>query len=233
MADYADYTYNSSNLLRRFSHRTRFKYALSAILSVHTSPLHLLDYGCGDAMFINELRKKLGEHALLIGYEPYLDTFAQNAERIEQNWDQILMSAQKQGKFDVVTCFEVLEHLPDDLLQHALQNIHAVLEMSGLLIVSVPIETGLPALLKGVLRRREGELYRQIWSWKNIFRSVVNKPVTRIAAEEGYLHHMGFRFQELENQLAPFFVIENTFFSPLKGLGSHFNSQVFYILSKR
>lgn len=232
MADYADYTYNSSNLLRRFSHRTRFKIALSAIPASNPDTLQILDYGCGDGMFMYELRKRLGEQCQLTGFEPYLESMPNNSERIEQNWSNIEVLANTRGSFDVITCFEVLEHLPDELLTNALQNMHSVLKNSGLLIISVPVETGLPALLKGILRRREGELYRQIWSWKNIFHSVFNKPVTRIAAEEGYLHHMGFRYQELQKSFAPLFTIQNTFFSPLKGLGNHFNSQVFYILRK-
>ena len=233
MADYADYTYNSPNPLRRFSHRTRFKNAVAAIPTDRTKPLKILDFGCGDGMFINQLRQNLGKLAFIIGYEPYLEAYAENGEQIEQNWSKILKLTDEKGEFDFVTCFEVLEHLPQKLLHNALEEMHTVVAQSGLVIVSVPIEVGLPALLKGLLRRREGKNYQQIWSFRNIRRSLFGKPVERLLAEEGYLHHIGFNFNDLERDFESLFTIEKRSFSPIKGLGYHFNSQVFYTLKKK
>jgi SAM-dependent methyltransferase len=233
MADYADYTYNSTNPLRRFSHRTRFKNSVAAIPVNQSKPLRILDFGCGDGMFLQQLRQSVGESAYLIGYEPFMDSFALNGERIEKGWSNILKLVDEEGEFDFVTCFEVLEHLPPQLLHNALEEIHTVVSSNGSVIVSVPIEKGFPALIKGFLRRREGDDYRRIWSYRNIWRSFMGKPVERHLAEEGYLHHVGFYFDELEAQLAPFFTIESRSFSPLKMFGFHFNSQAFYTLKKR
>jgi 2-polyprenyl-3-methyl-5-hydroxy-6-metoxy-1,4-benzoquinol methylase len=160
MADYADYTYNSPNPLRRFSHRTRFKNAVAAIPVDSPQPLRILDFGCGDGMFIHQLRKNMGASASIVGYEPYLEAIEVNSERIEQNWQHIPKISALEGNFDFVTCFEVLEHLPGEFLTEALQQIHSVLTPTGSVIVSVPIEVGFPALLKGFLRRREGENYQ-------------------------------------------------------------------------
>lgn len=233
MADYADYTYNSPNPLQRFSHRTRFKSAVAAIPVNHSKPLRILDFGCGDGMFIHQLRQKLGASATILGYEPYLEAIDGNSERIEQNWSNVMKFVDEKGAFDFVTCFEVLEHLPPQLLHNALEEIHTVVAQSGSVIVSVPIEKGFPALIKGFLRRREGENYRQIWSYRNIWRSFLGKTVERQLAEEGYLHHAGFDFDKLEKQFEPFFSIESRSFSPLKGLGYHFNSQLFFTLKKK
>lgn len=233
MADYADYTYNSPNPLRRFSHRTRFKNAVAAIPVDSSQQLRILDFGCGDGMFIHQLRRNVGASASILGYEPYLDAIHDNSERIEQSWSNVMKMVDDNGAFDFVTCFEVLEHLPQQLLHNALTDIHTVLAQKGSVIVSVPIEVGFPALLKGFLRRREGENYQRIWSISNIWRSFLGNPVERFLAEEGYLHHMGFFFKDLEKAFEPFFTIESRSFSPLKGLSYQFNSQVFYQLKKK
>ncbi|MFZ4454786.1 MAG: class I SAM-dependent methyltransferase [Bacteroidales bacterium] len=233
MSDYADYTYNSTNPLQRFSHRTRFKNAVTAIPTNSPKSLKILDFGCGDGMFIHQLRQSIGASAFIVGYEPFMESYSINGERIEKNWSKVLKLVDEKGEFDFVTCFEVLEHLPPQLLHNALEDIHTVVAQNGSVIVSVPIEKGFPAVVKGFLRRREGESYRRIWCYRNIWRSYLGKSVERQFAEEGYLHHVGFYFEELELQFEPFFSVESRSFSPLKAAGFQFNSQVFYTLKKR
>ena len=50
---YDRYTFNSSNLLARFSHRSRYKLGVKLIKKEKN--LNILDFGCGDGRFLNDL----------------------------------------------------------------------------------------------------------------------------------------------------------------------------------
>ena len=68
--DYSDNTYNSKNFLVRFSHRNRFKKALSCVMKEKKNDT-LLDYGTGDGHFLIELSKEK-KFIDLVGFEPIM-----------------------------------------------------------------------------------------------------------------------------------------------------------------
>jgi SAM-dependent methyltransferase len=89
----------------------------------------ILDWGCGDGAFINLLRAS-GLHC--VGIDAY---------KTESNDPYILNTTIEKAdfpdaSFDIITCFHVLEHLPDPLnsIKHALR----LLKKGGKLIVEVP-----------------------------------------------------------------------------------------------
>jgi|SRR6185437_6883587 len=219
---YSDITYNSKNPLARFAHRQRFKNSIKAINL--TNGISILDYGCGDGKFLNELGSLNKDKNLnLVGYEPFMEPIEGNKIRIEKNLADL-----NNEKFDVVTCFEVLEHFNPTNQYNYLQNMIAHLKSNGLVIVSVPIEIGIPALVKNLRRRTlfKGEQF----SYKNIFKSFLGNPPAEFRIKDGYLDHMGFNYKDLEKLFKKDFVIVTKTFSPFKFLGSNFNSQVFYEL---
>jgi hypothetical protein len=73
----------------------------------HKTNMRVLDYGGGNDVFCNVLRAHGFREA--VTYDPMVPVFA----------------TQPDGKFDLVTCFETLEHLPDpiagiaDIVRHA------------------------------------------------------------------------------------------------------------------
>ena len=58
------------------------------------------------------------------------------------------------GRYDAVVCMEVLEHVVD--LEPVIDRLWRVLAPDGTLLVSVPVETGLPLLVKQAARRMAG-----------------------------------------------------------------------------
>lgn len=68
----------------------------------------LLDYGiaAGDQYKRGELHKHLGFESFT-GYDPAFEEYMQRPE----------------GKFDVVICYDVLEHIPEDSLDYVIQDI--------------------------------------------------------------------------------------------------------------
>lgn len=233
MAKYEDYTYNAKNLLRRFSHRIRFKKSLSSIKQKHINGKRtsVLDFGCGDGLFLNKLNSTFPNSFDLLGYEPYTEILEYNQVNIVESWDSVSAHIEENDKFDYICCFEVLEHLTTERQDQTIRQILAVLKENGSVIISVPIEKGLPVMVKGLLRRKGGGRWLEMYSWKNMFASLLGKPVSRFLEKEDYLTHFGFYFTDLENLLKKYFTIEKRYYSPI---GTNFyiiNSQVFYKLS--
>lgn len=169
----------------------------------------------------------------LLGFEPYMDSVAGNEVRIVKSWEEVSAEATEIGGFDYVTCFEVLEHFSLDREEEALSRMSTVVKDDGMVVVSVPIEQGLPAVVKNLFRRFAHPQHRQLYSYKNIAKSLFSKSFQDIRSGDGYLNHMGFYFRDLEKIFDEKFQIQKRFFSPIPLVGRHINSQVFYQLRKK
>jgi len=225
---YSRWTYDSPNPLVRFAHRSRFRIALKLIrIRPHQS---LLDFGCGDGMFLNRLAGQAPEGVELVGFEPYMDACDGNRVPIHKDWDRVRAIADRRQGFDLVTCFEVLEHLPQRKLGEALDRIRAVSKPETQVFVSVPIESGFPSVVKNTIRHLAyNKEHGNIYSLKNIARSALSMPMPE-CRQDDYCMHMGFYYRDLEERLAESFAIVKRQFSPFPGLGAGLNSQVFYEL---
>tara|TARA_X000000368_G_scaffold70344_1_gene51008 strand:- start:1978 stop:2709 length:732 start_codon:yes stop_codon:yes gene_type:complete len=230
---YEDNTVNSVNPLARFAHRSRYGFSLSMIEGRNN--INLLDFGCGDGTFLGNARDQENTNAY-IGFEPYMESIIKEKDiKIYPNWSDIQNIVAKNGKFDVVTCFEVMEHFSEERQITALENIKEILKEDGNLIISVPIEKGLPVIPKNL--RRIAISYRgneNIYSFKNIIYSlfgIKSKSIKSLRVGNDYLSHMGFYFTDLETLLKKYFNIESINYSPFPIFPYFFNSQVFYKLS--
>ena len=220
MDGYEDYTLNSKNSLARFAHRTRSKVSMSLLKK--RSFTSLLDFGCGDGNFLSLVHSHMNNSSF-IGYEPYMET-KQDAAKITiyKHWN------------DVITCFEVMEHFSKERQIRYLDDIKKLLKKDGILIISVPIEKGLPSLIKNLRRIQISYTgNEEIYTFKNIMCSLFglkSLSLDRLRIGDGYLPHMGFYFNVFEQNLKQHFIIESFFYSPFPKLPYFFNSQVFYIL---
>jgi len=228
MENYEDYTYNAQNPLKRFSHRRRFKKSISSIPTNNT--IRLLDFGCGDGLFLNRLKKVLNEKCFLMGYEPIMKPIAGNTVNITASWEEVV----KEAQFDYVTCFEVLEHFNENLQAETLKKLSQLLHDDGFLIISVPIENGFPSLVKNFVRKFScSKRDRHLYSIKNIMSAYFKKRLPQYRTGSNYLSHLGFYHTDLEKTLLNDFVIVKKSFSPFSWSGSMCNSQVFYKMKKR
>jgi len=107
-----------------------------------------------------------------------------------------------------------------------------ILSNEGHVLVSVPIECGLPSLPKIIFRRsRYGREQRGVYNVQNMMRSLFELPIPEHRTGKDYLSHMGFYFKDLEILFEKFFHIEARKYSPFPAIGPQLNSQVFYKLS--
>jgi hypothetical protein len=136
-------------------------------------------------------------------------------------------------KVDVATCFEVLEHLNARRQSEVMATVSSLLAPAARFIVSVPIEFGFAALPKNVFRwMAQKHLRKELYTAQNIWRSFVGARIPECRDPEGYLSHMGFYPWDIERVFKERFEIVSKTYSPLSGISSAFNSQIFYILKR-
>lgn len=104
-------------------------------------PRSVLDVGCGDGRLLSMLH---GVVERRVGVDPvgqaiaFAKAFVPGAEFVVGAADQIAET------FDVVTCVETLEHIPDDCIPSFVETLRDRLTADGALVVSVP-STVLPS----------------------------------------------------------------------------------------
>ena len=101
-ADFKAHIYNDGYLAvdpgyidARPRHNANF---IQSLFDAHKKSVRVLDYGGGNDVLCTELRK--AEFAAAVTYDPFVPEFAQPPD----------------GKFDLITCFETLEHMPDPVV---------------------------------------------------------------------------------------------------------------------
>jgi SAM-dependent methyltransferase len=132
----------------------------SFVLGVARPGTNALDVGAGAGQFANMLAAsgKFESVTALdrIRFEKYSE-FHPALSRREGNIAALPFA---DDEFDVVTCMEVLEHVPDDVLEPGLAELRRVCR--GQLIMSVPFEEAEP-LSKGHMRRFESSDVRAMF----------------------------------------------------------------------
>lgn len=208
-----NYLSHTSSFLFRFSHGARFRKTVALIDAQPGQTI--LDYGCADGRLLSMLPDTVNK----IGYDP-------NPEyELSETAHLPCCSC------DVVTVCEVLEHVSTAEAVRILSECQRLLKPEGRLIVSVPIETGLPCLVKSVARWiKVRPLERQMTIW-NVLRSACYFPAKREPEYLDVYGHTGFDYTEVERMLKGFFTIRRRVFSPVPMFGWVLNSQVFYVVS--
>ena len=212
----------------------------------------LLDYGCGDGTFL-ALVRDLFPHSVGAEIDQALveDARRRFGERDGLRFihtDEV--AALPDGGFGVVTCMEVLEHCTPEAAEGVIARMRRLVAPDGVVIVSVPVETGAALLVKTAARAvaglrgvsgyqdREhytaGELARMVFAGPG---TAIHRPVyeTRFpnGAPNRYHGHKGFNWRRLAARLQRDFHLRETRFSPVPVLGGLINSQAWFICSPR
>lgn len=124
-------------------------------------PKSILDFGCGDARLLHELRRCLGTHVELYGID--IDKrallFAQafstgDSLRLTNQWEEL-----EDKQFNLVIASEVLEHIPTAELGTVVEQLARHVSDDGSLLVSVPTHN-LPLIPKHFRHFRLNELQK-------------------------------------------------------------------------
>ncbi|SDJ80970.1 Methyltransferase domain-containing protein [Agrobacterium fabrum] len=231
---YADLTFNSKNVLKRFSHQRRFDTAIK-LIALNPGET-ILDYGTGDGHMMALLKETCSDLSI-VGYDPFPD------EKIRdvclRHPDIIFFQDRKflnNSVFDKVCCFETLEHFEYPEVQDHVDFLCRSTRPNGKIFVSVPVEIGPPSIVKNLVRMKIG-LSHNASSIGNILRCAFYRPgaVKRVKEDGGgYIQsHLGFNFRKIPEYFRECCVsLEYCEFSPFNFMGSLTGSQVFFCFRK-
>lgn len=236
----------SKDRLVAWSHRRRFEIGLR--LAQRFRGQRILDYGCGDGTFLALLWSSEGRPASAVGAE--IDQFQVTDCRTRLGrlpgvrFESIvsLDAPEHRGAYEGVVCMEVLEHVV--AVDAVIDSLWTALADDGTLLVSVPVETGLPLLLKQLGRRlarlRVGD-YRDNspYTFREYVASVFAGRTPHIARpvyDHGALpfhDHKGFNWRVLRDRLTRRFTIDEVVASPLPLVGPRLATQVWFVARKK
>ncbi|WP_295530988.1 bifunctional 2-polyprenyl-6-hydroxyphenol methylase/3-demethylubiquinol 3-O-methyltransferase UbiG [Novosphingobium sp. Chol11] len=221
MVSYAKQTYDSPNPIVRYAHRTRYKISLDLAKKLLPVSGKFIDFGAGNGAFLHRF-SQIRPDADLTGIEPYMSIDYPDVRRVPD------LGSVEPASVDLVSAFEVLEHLGDDDLARFFDNARRALRPGGHLLVTVPIMYGLTLPIKEVSRSL---LHRRFsdHSLMEIAKGTAGLQVAR--AHDRRPSHKGFDFRDLEKQISEKFKIEIKNFSPFASLPWYLNSQAIYIAS--
>ena len=172
----------SRDALVAWSHTRRFETAVA--LAREFAGKRILDYGCGDGTFLGLLCSGPHSPASAVGAEiddvQVNDCRTRFASLSSVQFQSIarLDESDHAGAYDAVVCMEVLEHVV--ALEPVIEQLWRVLDDRGTLLVSVPVETGLPLILKQAARRIAG--WRGIGDYRSTSSYTVREYVASLFA---------------------------------------------------
>ncbi len=231
-----------------WSHRRRF--AMGQWLARDFAGGRVLDYGCGDGAFLAMLMAEESAPVAAVGSELARSVVDDCRARLGAQrglsfvLDAELDAPEHAAAYDLVVCMEVLEHVVD--IEPLLDRFARLLAPSGRLLVSVPVETGLPLVVKQAARRVAG--WRGLGDYPGIrpytasefCKSVLagrRQHIPRASVDIGegavFPDHKGFNWMTLRDALAQRFQLEKTRASPLAWLPPQLASQVWFFMRLR
>ena len=237
----------SPSRLISWSHRRRFEMGLQLIGDV--AGKQILDFGCGDATFLVLLTDQGRAPAEAVGAEIDPRTIDDNNQRLRDRpglrfvLQKELDLATYDQRFDWVICMEVCEHLVK--LDGVLDLFRRVLRPGGRLMVSVPVETGLPLLVKQASRRIAG--WRGIGDYRfnarysicELWKSVgagdsqhMERPVYKHLDGTPFHDHKGFNWRVLREKIRAGFRLDAVHASPVSSFPPQWNSQAWMLATR-
>jgi SAM-dependent methyltransferase len=221
VVSYEKQTVDSPNPLARFAHRARIQKSLTIVDEYLPGGGRFADFGAGTGLLLSEFGKRRPD-ASLFGIEPFQTPY--HPGKITYVPD---LTALESRSLDVISAFEVCEHMYETEIRDFLGDCRKILTADGKLIISVPVMYGVAAVPKFVNRIL---LYRRNYTgygFKDLLHSTFGIPIER--PENPRHTHTGFDFRWLMRIIAETYVIQRVDCSPFRGLPWYFNSQVILV----
>lgn len=212
-------TVDSPNPLARFAHRARTGEALAVAAAAAPHGGQVLDYGCGPGVFLRGLGSQRPD-LTLVGYDPSFPEGPATGVTMVGDTGSVPSSS-----IDLLTAFEVCEHLTDDELDTFLTDAVRVLSLSGVLLLSVPIIGG-PGLLAKELNRVLLHRRRSDYTVPELTAAaLLGRPAPR--DHDVKTSHKGFDHRALRAAVGRRFVLRREWHSPFRSAPWPVNSQYF------
>lgn len=96
--------------------------------TVNNKKLKVLDFGCGSGYGTRVLKEHFEK---VVSYDVYPDGYSPDDINVCQDIEKI-----KKEQYDIITCFEVIEHLDAATQQNLMNDLHSLISDSGTLFIS-------------------------------------------------------------------------------------------------
>ncbi len=217
---YEEQTVKSGNPLARFAHRTRMTMAVNLVAEVSAKYGTVVDFGAGPGLFLHTLGEARPD-VTLIGYDPYMEPTYPEVKYVESIEGIATQSV------DVLTAFEVCEHLYASELDDLLEDTLRILKPNGALVISVPIMCGLAIVPKVANWMIRGRSLRSEYTPAEVMKAMAGMRVSR--PRNPRTTHKGFDFRELRKIVSGRFSIDSVQVSPVPNMPWWLSSQYFMI----
>jgi len=234
---YSSITFNDPALIKRQLQNRRIEHAASAAETLPKGA-SVLDYGAGNGELCKILTRRRPD-LRLVCYEP-APQLREEARNNLSGWPAIdvLPEPPRQRRFERIFCLEVFEHLPPAEMSRVLDDFHKMLAPDGRVVLGVPNEIFLMALMKGLFRKwrrpRDYDTSLPRILKATLGKTIEDRPVDEISAGHAYhFHHLGFDYRALEKRLREDFTVVDRFQSPFRRAPVWMNSECYFILQSK
>jgi 2-polyprenyl-3-methyl-5-hydroxy-6-metoxy-1,4-benzoquinol methylase len=194
-------TYKATSV-KNIVHIHRLREIKRTLKASVTQPVeHYGDFGCSNGYVTNEIAALLGAKSVVgLDWSDNLVVGSKLYPWIRFEHLDLNVFAGYSKCFDVVTCFETMEHVGD--MKTAVQNLLSSCKDGGLIIISVPIEIGVIGLVKYFVKRL---VFRYEFPLVNSEKDYVLELIKggRIskhrARQSSYGSHFGFDYRDLDD----------------------------------
>ncbi|MDD3803831.1 MAG: class I SAM-dependent methyltransferase [bacterium] len=193
----------------KFVHRARLREILMSVRK--HSPKDggsIADFGCSNGYILREMKDKIltEKRWSFYGFDKNTQLLELAREKCEKNMEfcsfDLNSGENINQKFDIVCCFETIEHVGD--WENALKSLVNCSKDNGLIVITVPNENGMQGLVKFISRylvRKNpyGEFFDSSMSAFNyLTRLLRDESISdfRVPAD-GYGPHLGFEWKKL------------------------------------
>jgi 2-polyprenyl-3-methyl-5-hydroxy-6-metoxy-1,4-benzoquinol methylase len=96
--------------------------------TINDNNLSVLDFGCGSAYGTKVLKEKFSD---VTSFDVYPDGYSPKGVEVCQDIAKI-----KERQYDIITCFEVIEHMDGSAQEKLLDDLHSLTSSNGTLYIS-------------------------------------------------------------------------------------------------
>jgi SAM-dependent methyltransferase len=181
---------------------------------VDTATASWADFGCSNGFIVEQMVAQNHGFRRIAGFDNTAELIEQARAKEIPNatfdvFDLNRISAPEE-RFDLVTCFETLEHVGH--LHNAIANLVERVRDDGRLLISVPNETGWPGLVKflgraAVRRNPYDDFFVDGGRARYLGRLLLNRRIDGFRKpRNGYGPHLGFDYRSMEDHLRATYV---------------------------
>ncbi|MEL6535807.1 MAG: methyltransferase domain-containing protein [Bacteroidota bacterium] len=198
--------------LKNLPHRLRLKAIVQYVGKQKPShpKIDFVDVGCSNG-YITDLLSKEFDFETVSGLDHTLENLEKAGERYPSHHFSFIdlnveLPLALRGRYDLVTCFETLEHVGN--LKNGVQNLIDLAKPGGTIIITVPIEVKLPGLVKYLAKLGYGynlnELPGKVSKGEYLGTLISSGKIGKYRSETrtGWGTHFGFDYRDLERLLS-------------------------------